>query len=224
MCNKNLKVLSCLFFVTSALSGLGGCSSMPSQSIQTEEKTIASDVNATTAQYDTEGQNQEEERSFEAEGQKGVTESEGIGADRVSLGEVEIVNAAAFGNPKEVLDNMPITSEVEVKKAGEDELQIEFELENVGLCTFAANHGKEFVLPDEVFLDAEKIEWTASTADGEFIFPCMRVNETGDMFMIDWTYDEYYFAIYGKSPQKTSDRDMAGKIALAIIYNLGGAE
>ena len=28
----------------------------------------------------------------------------------------------------------------------------------------------------------------------------MRVNETGDMFMIDWTYDEYYFAIYGKSP------------------------
>ena len=224
MCNKNLKVLSCLFFVTGVLSGLAGCSSMPSQSIQTEEKTIASDVNATTAQYDTEGQNQEEERSFEAEGQKGVTESEGIGADRVSLGEVEIVNAAAFGNPKEVLDNMPITSEVEVKKAGEDELQIEFELENVGLCTFAANHGKEFVLPDEVFLDAEKIEWTASTADGEFIFPCMRVNETGDMFMIDWTYDEYYFAIYGKSPQKTSDRDMAGKIALAIIYNLGGAE
>ena len=134
------------------------------------------------------------------------------------------MNAAEFGNPKEVLDNMPITSEVEVKKAGEDELQIEFELENVGLCTFAANHGKEFVLPDEVFLDAEKIEWTASTADGEFIFPCMRVNETGDMFMIDWTYDEYYFAIYGKSPQKTSDRDMAGKIALAIIYNLGGAE
>ena len=224
MCNKNLKVLSCLVFVTSALSGLGWCSSMPSQSIQTEEKTIASDVNATTAQYDTEGQNQEEERSFEAEGQKGVTESEGIGADRVSLGEVEIVNAAAFGNPKEVLDNMPITSEVEVKKAGEDELQIEFELENVGLCTFAANHGKEFVLPDEVFLDAEKIEWTASTADGEFIFPYMRVNETGDMFMMDWTYDEYYFAIYGKSPQKTSDRDMAGKIALAIIYNLGGAE
>ena len=213
-----------MVFVTSALSGLGGCSSMPSQSIQTEEKTIASDVNATTAQYDTEGQNQEEERSFEAEGQKGVTESEGIGADRVSLGEAEIVNAAAFGNPKEVLDHMPITSEVEVKKAGEDELQIEFELENVGLCTFAANHGKEFVLPDEVFLDATKIEWTASTADGEFIFPYMRVNETGDMFMIDWTYDEYYFAIYGKSPQETSDRDMAGKIALAIIYNLGGAE
>lgn len=218
MHNKRFKVLSCIVFVTGVLSGFVGCSGMPSRSIQTEEKTIAPDVNVITAQYDTEGQNQE------AEGQEGGTESEGIGADRVSLGEVETVNAAAFGNPKEVLDHMPITSEVEVKKAGEDELQIEFELENVGLCTFAANHEKEFVLPDEVFVDATKIEWTASTADGEFIFPYMRVNETGDMFMIDWTYDEYYFAIYGKSPQETSDRDMAGKIALAIIYNLGGAE
>ena len=218
MHNKRFKVLSCIVFVTGVLSGLVGCSGMPSQSIQTEEKTIAPDVNVITAQYDTEGQN------HEAEGQEGGTESEGIGADRVSLGEVETVNAAVFGNPKEVLDHMPITSEVEVKKAGEDELQIEFKLENVGLCTFAANHGKEFVLPDEVFVDATKIEWTASTADGEFIFPYMRVNETGDMFMIDWIYDEYYFAIYGKSPQETSDRDMAGKIALAIIYNLGGAE
>ena len=76
----------------------------------------------------------------------------------------------------------------------------------------------------EVFVDSTKIGWTASTAEGEYIFPYMRVNETGDMFMIDWTYDEYYFAIYGKSSQETSDRDMAGKIALAIIYNLGGAE
>ena len=84
--------------------------------------------------------------------------------------------------------------------------------------------GKKFVLPDEVFVDSTKIEWTASTAGGEYLFSCMRVNETGDMFMIDWTYDEYYFAIYGKSPQETSDRDMAGKIALAIIYNLGRAE
>ncbi len=220
MHNKSFKVLSCIVFATGVLSGLAGCGSMQSQSIQTEEKAIESDVNVTTAQNDTEGQNQEAERSLDAEGQK----LEGVGADRVGLGEVEIVNAVGFSNPKEVLDHMPITSEVEVKKAGEDELQIEFELENVGLCTFAANHGKEFVLPDEVFLDATKIEWTASTADGEFIFPYMRVNETGDMFMIDWTYDEYYFAIYGKSSQETSDRDMAGKIALAIIYNLGGAE
>lgn len=66
------------------------------------------------------------------------------------------------------------------------------------------------------------IKWTASTADGEYIFPYMKVNETGDMFLIDWTYQEYRFAIYGKSPQDTSDRDMAGKIALAMIYNLGG--
>lgn len=125
-----------------------------------------------------------------------------------------------FGNLKEVLDNMPITSNVEVKKAEENELQIEFELENVGLCTFAAGKEKELVLPDEVFVDSTKIEWTASTADGEYLFPYMRVNETGDMFMIDWTYNGYCFAIYGKSPENTSDRDMAGKIALAIIYNL----
>ncbi len=115
---------------------------------------------------------------------------------------------------------MPITSNVEVKKAEENELQIEFELENVGLCTFAAGKEKELVLPDEVFVDSTKIEWTASTADGEYLFPYMRVNETGDMFMIDWTYNGYCFAIYGKSPENTSDRDMAGKIALAIIYNL----
>ncbi len=50
------------------------------------------------------------------------------------------------------------------------------------------------------------------------------VNETGDMFMIDWTYNGYCFAVYGKSPQNTSDRDMAGKIALAMIYNLGEVE
>ena len=157
MHNKSFKVLSCIVFATGVLSGLAGCGSMQSQSIQTEEKAIESDVNVTTAQNDTEG-------------------------------------------------------------------QIEFELENVGLCTFAAGKEKASVLPDEVFVDSTKIGWTASTAEGEYIFPYMRVNETGDMFMIDWTYDEYYFAIYGKSPQKTSDRDMAGKIALAIIYNLGGAE
>ena len=65
-----------------------------------------------TAQNDTEGQNQEAERSLDAEGQK----LEGVGADRVGLGEVEIVNAVGFSNPKEVLDHMPITSDVEVKK------------------------------------------------------------------------------------------------------------
>ncbi len=38
-----------------------------------------------------------------------------------------------------------------------------------------------------IFVDSTKIEWTASTAEGEYIFPYTRVNETGDMFMIDWT-------------------------------------
>ena len=195
MNKKSFKVLSCIVFVTGVLSGLPGG-----------------------------GQNQEAERSLDAEGQKVGTELEGVGADRVGLGEVEIVNAVGFGNPKEVLDHMPITSDVEVKKTEDNELQIEFELENVGLCMFVAGKENVSVLPDEVFVDSTKIEWTASTAEGEYIFPYMRVNETGDMFMIDWTYDGYYFAIYGKSPQKTSDRDMAGKIALAIIYNLGRTE
>lgn len=71
------------------------------------------------------------------------------------------------------------------------ELEIEFELENVGLCTFAVSKGEEFVLPNEVFVDSSKIEWTAPTATDEYIFPYMRVNETGDMFMIDWTYNGY---------------------------------
>ena len=57
MHNKSFKVLGCIVFVTGVLSGLAGCSSMPSQSVQTEEKAIESDVNATTAQNDTEGQN-----------------------------------------------------------------------------------------------------------------------------------------------------------------------
>ena len=103
-------------------------------------------------------------------------------------------------------------------------MEIEFELENVGLCTFAAGKGEEFILPDEEFEDSTKIEWTAPTANGEYIFPYMRVNKTGDMFMIDWAYNGYCFAIYGKSPQNTSDKDMAGKIALAIIRNLHEAE
>ncbi len=39
--------------------------------------------------------------------------------ESIGLGEVEIVNAARFGNPKEVLDNSVFTSDVEVKKTGE---------------------------------------------------------------------------------------------------------
>lgn len=223
MCNKYLKILSCMVLVAGALSGLAGCSCMPSKPIQIEEKTITSDVDDTTTAYNAEGQDQKMERGPDETGQDARSGSEDIVKDRVSPGEVEIVNAVEFGNPKEVLDHMPIASNATVIKTGEDELQIEFELENVGLCTFAAGKGEKFVLPDEVFVDSTKIEWTASTADGEYLFPYMRVNETGDMFMIDWTYNGYCFAIYGKSPQNTSDRDMAGKIALAMIYNLGEA-
>ena len=224
MCNKNLKILGCMVLVTGALSGLAGCSCMPSKPIQTEEKTITSDVDYTTTECDADGQNQKRERDFNTEGPDAGMGSDDPAGDDTGLGEVEIVNAAEFGNPKEVLDHMPIASNVTVIKTGEDELQIEFELENVGLCTFAAGIGEKFVLPDEVFVDSTKIEWTASTADGEYLFPYMRVNETGDMFMIDWAYNGYCFAVYGKSPQNTSDRDMAGKIALAMIYNLGEAE
>ena len=49
-------------------------------------------------------------------------------------------------------------------------MEIEFELENVGLCTFAVSKGEEFVLPNEVFVDSSKIEWTAPTATEEYIF------------------------------------------------------
>ncbi len=36
-------------------------------------------------------------------------------------------------------------------------MEIEFELENIGRCTFAASKGEEFVLPNEVFVDSSKI-------------------------------------------------------------------
>ena len=139
----------------------------------------------------------------------------------VDNSKVEVVNLKEFGNPKAVLDNVPLVSNVEVKKSNEDELQIEFALENVGVCTFVASKGKNLSLPNETFIDSTKIKWTALTANDEYIFPYMKVNETGDIFMIDWTYKELHFAIYGKSPKNTSDRDMAGKIALEIIRNLG---
>ena len=139
----------------------------------------------------------------------------------VDNSKVEVVNLKEFGNPKAVLDNVPLVSNVEVKKSNEDELQIEFALENVGVCTFVASERKNLSLPNETFIDSTKIKWTALTANDEYIFPYMKVNETGDIFMIDWTYKELHFAIYGKSPERTSDRDMAGKIALEMIRNLG---
>ena len=162
-----------------------------------------------------ESQMQKTEESFEETVAAYETENS------IGNSESEVVNADGFGNPREVLDNMKITSNIEVITSQEDELKIEFELENVGLCTFSASKGKELSLPHEEFVDSTKIEWTAVTADEEYIFPYMKVNKEGDMFLIDWIYEEYRFAIYGKSPQDTADRDLAGKIALAIIKNLG---
>ena len=132
-------------------------------------------------------------------------------------GMVELMTAGTSGKIQK--QEAERSLEAEGQKVG-----TEFELENVGRCTFAAGKEKASVQPDEVFVESIKIEWTASTAEGEYIFPYMRVNETGDMFMIDWAYNGYCFAVYGKSPRNTSDRDMAGKIALAMIYNLGEAE
>lgn len=223
MCKKKLTMRIRMLLLAGALSGLAGCGSVPSEAVL-EEQAAVPEADDVKAEYDVERQEQKTEKGFGAEEQNAGTEPEGNEEERVSQNEVEIVNAAEFGNPKEVLENMPITSNVEVKKTEEDELEIEFELENVGLCTFSAGKEKEAVLPEEVFIDSAKIEWTALTADGDYIFPYMRVNESGDMFMIDWTYNGYSFAIYGKSPQNTNDRDMAGKIALAIIYNLDGTE
>ena len=148
MYNKNLKILGCMVLVTGALSALTGCSCMPSKPIRTEEITITSDVDDTTTECDANGQ--EQKRDFDAEELDAGRSSEDLTGDNTGLGEVEIVNAAEFGNPKDVLDHMPITSDVEVKKTEDNELQIEFELENVGLCTFAAGKGEKLVLPDEV--------------------------------------------------------------------------
>ncbi len=114
MCNKNLKTLSCMVLVTGALSALTGCSCMPSKPIRTEEITITSDVDDTTTECDANGQ--EQKRDFDAEELDAGRSSEDLTGDNTGLGEVEIVNAAEFGNPKDVLDHMPITSDVEVKK------------------------------------------------------------------------------------------------------------
>ncbi len=219
MSNKKSKALSWIPLIIGILSALVWCGSLLSRTIQTGENIIV----PKSEHIATESPNQETETVSKINDQNIRMESKD-NEKGVSLDKVEVVNAIEFGNPKEVLDNMVMTSNVKVIKTEADELQIEFELENVGLCVFVASKGKELILPEEVFADSTKIKWTASTADGEYIYPYMKVNETGDMFMIDWTYNEYRFAIYGESPQDTSDRDMAGKIALAMIYNLSGEE
>ena len=47
-----------MVLVTGALSGLTGCSCMPSKPIRTEEITITSDVDDTTTECDADEQNQ----------------------------------------------------------------------------------------------------------------------------------------------------------------------
>lgn len=119
MHNKNLNILSSMVLVTSALLGLAGCSSMPSKSIQ-EVGTAALTMDDVAADYHVGRKRQETARSFEAWGKM----SEGIRKeleDSASLDEAGPVSPAEFGNPKEVLDHMPITSKVEVKETGEDE-------------------------------------------------------------------------------------------------------
>lgn len=209
MRRNNRKRICCVIYVIGALLGLAGCGSMPSETVgQKGNATVFYDENVTVKET-VEMKTQETETVFETGEQDA---------------EVEVQNAAAYGNPKEVLDNITIVSNVEVIKSETDELQIDFEIENLGVCTFVAGKGKELALLKESFSDDTKIEWTAPTADGEYIFPYMRTNETGDRFLIDWEYNGYRFAIYGNAPQNTSDRDMAGKVALAIIRNLGAEE
>lgn len=205
----SLKQIGCMIYVIGALFGLAGCGSVASNPASQEENTVPLTV---------------EEVTLEDNTKKDTSKLEIVSEMVEQNTEVEIQNAAAFGNPKEVLDNSVITSNVEVIKSETDELQIDFEIENAGVWTFVASKGKDLNLPDEVFIDDTKIEWTAPTADGGYIFPYMKANETGDMFLIDWEYQEYRFAIYGNAPQNTSDRDMAGKLALAIIRNLGERE
>ena len=160
MYNENIGKLSCMVLVIGTLLGLTGCSAISSKPIQKEE-IIAPDVDDIATEHDIEGQEQDTKRGFGTEGQNDGMELQDREEESIGLDEAEIVNAARFGNSKEVLDNSVFTSDVEVKKTGEDESEIEFELEYVGLCTFAASKGEEFVLPNEVFVDSGKIEWTA---------------------------------------------------------------
>ncbi len=52
MRNKTLRILSCMVLATGTLLGLAGCSNISSQSIQTEENIIASNVDSSTEEYD----------------------------------------------------------------------------------------------------------------------------------------------------------------------------
>ena len=84
-----------------------------------KEEIISPTVDDIATEYDIEGQDQETKRGFGTEGQNDGMELKDSEEESIGLGEVEIVNAARFGNPKEVLDNSVFASDVEVKKTGE---------------------------------------------------------------------------------------------------------
>ncbi len=84
-----------------------------------KEEIISPTVDDIATEYDIEGQDQDTKRGFGTEGQNDGMELKDSEEESIGLGEVEIVNAARFGNPKEVLDNSVFTSDVEVKKTGE---------------------------------------------------------------------------------------------------------
>ncbi len=64
---------------------------MPSKQIQTEVKTITSDVDDTTTECDADGQDQK--RDFDAEEPDTGRDFEDLAGDYTGLGEMEIVNA-----------------------------------------------------------------------------------------------------------------------------------
>ena len=84
-----------------------------------KEEIISPTVDDIATEYDIEGQDQDTKRGFGTEGQNDGMELKDSEEESIGLGEVEIVNAARFGNPKEVLDNSVFASDVEVKKTGE---------------------------------------------------------------------------------------------------------
>ena len=67
-----------------------------------------------------------EAEEYDAEGQNEAMDPEEPREPGMDLGEAEAADAVRFGRPKEVLDNIPLVSNAEVIKTGEDELQIDF--------------------------------------------------------------------------------------------------
>ena len=91
-----------------------------------KEEIISPTVDDIATEYDIEGQDQDTKRGFGTEGQNDGMELKDSEEESIGLGEVEIVNAARFGNPKEVLDNSVFTSDVKVKKQAKMNCKFKF--------------------------------------------------------------------------------------------------